>query len=70
MLTALGVAVLLAGMLSLWRYGGGLPMNAFPPARFVERGIYGLVPHPIYGGFVIACAGVAIAPARLAGYGW
>jgi protein-S-isoprenylcysteine O-methyltransferase Ste14 len=60
MLTALGVAVTLAGMASLLRYGGGLPMNAFPPPRFVENGIYGLVPHPIYGGFVIACAGVAI----------
>jgi protein-S-isoprenylcysteine O-methyltransferase Ste14 len=60
MLMALGVAVTLAGMISLWRYGGGLPMNAFPPPRFVEIGIYGLVPHPIYGGFVIACAGVAI----------
>ncbi len=67
MLTALGVAVLLAGMLSLWRYGGGLPMNAFPPARFVERGIYSLVPHPIYGGFVIACAGVAIAAGSASG---
>ncbi len=59
-LTALGVAVLLTGMLSLWRRGGGLPMNAFPPPRFVEKGIYSLVPHPIYGGFTIACAGVAI----------
>jgi hypothetical protein len=60
MLTALGVSVMLAGMVSLWRYGGGLPMNAFPPPRFVENGIYGLVPHPIYGGFVMACAGVSI----------
>ncbi len=60
MLTAFGVAVMLTGMFSLWRYGNGLPMNAFPPSRFVENGIYGLVPHPIYGGFVIVCAGVAI----------
>jgi membrane-associated phospholipid phosphatase len=60
MLFALGVAATLTGMISLWRYGGGLPMNAFPPPRYVEKGIYGLVPHPIYGGFVIACAGVAI----------
>ena len=59
-LTALGAAVVLTGMWSLWRYGGGLPMNAFPPALFVESGLYGLVPHPIYGGFVITCAGVAI----------
>jgi membrane-associated phospholipid phosphatase/protein-S-isoprenylcysteine O-methyltransferase Ste14 len=59
-LTALGLAVMLTGMVSLWHYGGGLPMNAFPPPRFVEKGIYELVPHPIYGGFVIVCAGVSI----------
>jgi len=59
-LTALGMAVSLTGMVSLWRYGGGLPMNAFPPSRFVECGVYSLVPHPIYGGFVMACAGVAL----------
>jgi membrane-associated phospholipid phosphatase len=59
-LIAFGVFVVLTGMVSLWRYGGGLPMNVFPPQRFVEKGIYSLVPHPIYGGFVIACAGAAI----------
>ncbi len=51
---------MLSAMVSLWRYGGGLPMNAFPPPRLVERGAYGVVPHPIYGGFVMACAGTAI----------
>ena len=60
MLAALGVGIMALGMLSLWVYGGGLPMNAFPPPRLVENCIYSLVPHPIYGGFVIACAGVAI----------
>ena len=60
LLTACGVFVIAAGMLSLWRIGGGLPMNAFPPPRFVANGIYGLVPHPIYGGFVMVCAGVAL----------
>jgi len=59
-LAGIGVAMMLAGMVSLWRDGGGLPMNAFPPPRFVDRNIYGVVPHPIYAGFVIACAGVAI----------
>ncbi len=59
-LAAIGIAMTLAGMISLWRDGGGLPMNAFPPPRFVDRNIYGVVPHPIYVGFVIACAGVAI----------
>ena len=60
-LTAIGVAITLVGMLSLWVYGGGLPMNAFPPPRFVQRGIYALIPHPIYSGFVLACGGVSIA---------
>jgi membrane-associated phospholipid phosphatase len=59
-LAGIGIAMTLAGMISLWRHGGGLPMNAFPPPRFVDRNIYGVVPHPIYAGFVIACAGVAI----------
>ncbi|MGA3068663.1 MAG: phosphatase PAP2 family protein [Terracidiphilus sp.] len=59
-LLALGAIAMAAGMLSLWHYGGGLPMNAFPPSRFVASGIYGLIPHPIYGGFTIACAGMAI----------
>jgi membrane-associated phospholipid phosphatase len=59
-LAGIGVAMLLAAMVSLWRDGGGLPMNASPPPRFVDRKIYGVVPHPIYAGFVIACAGVAI----------
>jgi len=59
-LLGLGVAVMAVAMASLWIYGGGLPMNAFPPPRFVDRNIYCLVPHPIYGGFVLACAGAAI----------
>ena len=59
-LAGIAVAMMLAAMVSLWRDGGGLPMNAFPPPRFVDRNIYGVVPHPIYAGFVIACAGVAI----------
>lgn len=59
-LAVTGMVVLLLGMLSLWRYGGGLPMNAFPPPRFVRAGIYALIPHPIYGGFVLICGGLAI----------
>jgi hypothetical protein len=59
-LMAFGLAVVATGMWTLWRYGGGLPMNAFPPPRLVENGIYNLAPHPIYGGFTIVCAGVAI----------
>jgi membrane-associated phospholipid phosphatase len=59
-LAATGAAITVLGMLALWTHGGGLPMNAFPPSRFVSRGLYALIPHPIYGGFVMACGGVAI----------
>jgi membrane-associated phospholipid phosphatase len=60
LLIAFGVLMMALAMWSLWIFGGGLPMNAFPPPRFVESSIYSLVPHPIYGGFLIACAGMAI----------
>jgi protein-S-isoprenylcysteine O-methyltransferase Ste14 len=66
-LAGFGIAIVLAGMFSLWREGGGLPMNAFPPPRFVDRSIYAVVPHPIYAGFTIACAGVAIFSGSAAG---
>jgi len=35
-------------------------MNAFPPPRLVTTGIYRLVAHPIYLGWVLACAGVSL----------
>src|SRR5215472_9963230 len=60
LIAAAGVLIVVAGMAALWTRGGGLPMNAFPPPRFVAEGMYAAVPHPIYGGFVIACAGVAV----------
>jgi protein-S-isoprenylcysteine O-methyltransferase Ste14 len=66
-LTLLGLALISAGMLSLWMTGGGLPMNAFPPPRFVTSGIYRVVPHPIYTGAVIASAGISIWTGSAAG---
>ncbi len=59
-LCAAGAALVVAGWIALWVYGGGLPMNISPPPRHVTRGIYGLIPHPIYTGFSLLCAGVAI----------
>src|ERR1017187_2316113 len=67
-IAAAGAALLLLGMLDLWRYGGGLPMNAYPPPRYVERGIYRLLPHPIYVGFVMLCAGASIAVGSASGF--
>ncbi len=60
MVAAAALLIALAGMIALWIRGGGLPMNAFPPPRFVASGLYAAVPHPIYGGFVLACAGTAV----------
>ena len=57
---AAGLLLLLIGMLALWRVGGGLPMNAFPPPRFVAKGVYAVLPHPIYGGFITACIGASL----------
>lgn len=58
-LTGLGALIWIAGVVQIVRRGEGLPMNAFPPAKFVTSGIYHLVAHPIYFGWVVACAGVS-----------
>lgn len=62
-----GMMLIVWGMLALRVHGGGLPMNAFPPPRFVSRGPYALVAHPIYVGFVLACAGFSVASGSTAG---
>jgi prolipoprotein diacylglyceryltransferase/protein-S-isoprenylcysteine O-methyltransferase Ste14 len=56
-----GASLVAWGMASLTVHGGGLPMNAYPPPRFVARGIYRLVGHPIYLGFCLLCIGCSIA---------
>lgn len=58
-LAAAGVVLMAWAMLALKVRGGGLPMNAFPPARLVTTGLYAVVGHPIYVGFVLLVAGVA-----------
>jgi len=55
-----GVLLMAAGTVALWRYGRGLPMSPYPPDRLVTRGVYGLIPHPIYVGAVLVCAGWSI----------
>ena len=56
-----GALLLLAGMGTLWRHGGGLPMNAFPPPRLVTSGVYAVIAHPIYTGFCLLCLAIAMA---------
>jgi protein-S-isoprenylcysteine O-methyltransferase Ste14 len=66
-LVATGAVLVLAGWAALWRFGGGLPMNAFPPPRYVTRGVYAIVAHPIYVGFGAICFGASIATGSASG---
>ena len=60
-LIAGGTTLMALGFLALWRRGGGLPMNAFPPPTLVTTGVYRWLPHPIYLGFALAALGLAMA---------
>lgn len=62
-----GLLLMAAGAIALWRRGGGLPMNAFPPPKLVRSGIYALLPHPIYTGFCLLCFGAAISAKSASG---
>jgi len=62
-----GLLLMAFGTASLWWLGGGLPMNAFPPPRYVSGGIYHVFSHPIYVGFASVCVGVAIAAGTASG---
>jgi len=62
-----GALLMALGMAALWLVGGGLPMNAFPPPRYVSSGIYGWFSHPIYVGFSFVCVGTAIAAGSSSG---
>ncbi len=62
-----GVCLMAGAMVALKVKGGGLPMNAFPPPKFVSTGFYGIVPHPIYWGFCLSCAGVSLLTGASAG---
>jgi protein-S-isoprenylcysteine O-methyltransferase Ste14 len=61
-----GILIIAGGTLMLWAMltlilsGKGLPMNAYPPSRFVTNGPYKLFKHPIYWGFGILLTGTFI----------
>ena len=56
------------GMWNLWKLGNGLPMNAFPPERFVKRGIYAFIRHPIYSGAVMISFGLSVVTHSSSGF--
>lgn len=62
-----GLTLMALGMNALRVHGDGLPMNAYPPPRYVARGVYGWVSHPIYVGFILLAAGVSIGAGSASG---
>ncbi len=68
LLSGVGACLILAGMWALWRHGKGLPMNAYPPPEFVQRGVYRYFAHPIYLGFGMLCFGVSVYVGSAAGF--
>lgn len=63
-----GVLFLISGIAYLWKYGMGLPMNAFPPEKFVKNGIYAFTKHPIYSGAVLISFGLSIVTRSASGF--
>lgn len=59
-LLGLGGSLMGWATLVLWFRGGGLPLNAFPPPRWVASGPYRLLSHPMYAGFTLACGGTSL----------
>lgn len=59
-LSFIGILLISGAMLNLWIKGKGLPMNAFPPQRYVSSGLYRFFHHPIYVGAVLMSFGLSM----------
>ena len=62
-----GLMLMAAATKDLWVHGGGLPASPFPPKRFVTRGLYGIIAHPIYLGAILVAVGVSLATRSASG---
>ena len=67
-LLASGVFFVFSGIWNLFRFGNGLPMNAFPPKRFVKKGIYSFTRHPIYLGAALISFGISAVTLSASGF--
>jgi membrane-associated phospholipid phosphatase/protein-S-isoprenylcysteine O-methyltransferase Ste14 len=63
-----GALFVFSGMWYLWKFGNGLPMYAFPPKRFVKKGIYAFTKHPIYSGAVAISFGLSVVTQSASGF--
>ncbi len=68
LLSGVGGLIILIGMITLMAYGKGLPMNAYPPEEYVQKGIYRFFSHPIYIGFIVLCFGYALVAQSASGF--
>lgn len=59
-LCVIGFFLILWGMYALAKFGKGLPMNAYPPTTYVNKGPYYFFRNPIYIGFILLIIGVSI----------
>ncbi|MBK3516116.1 prolipoprotein diacylglyceryl transferase family protein [Carboxylicivirga marina] len=55
-----GFILMVWAMLSIMYFGRGLPLNAFPPEKYVTQGPYCFLKHPIYVGFGLILIGVFV----------
>jgi protein-S-isoprenylcysteine O-methyltransferase Ste14 len=55
-----GLFLMLKGMFDLYKYGKGLPMNAYPPGLLVTQGLYTWISHPIYIGAIVLSLGASL----------
>lgn len=63
-----GILLLIWGMYAIWKYGKGLPMNAYPPPHLVSRGPFRIFRHPLYTGFAMLTIGWFMADGQSAGF--
>jgi len=63
-----GAIFVSTGMWNLWRSGNGLPMNAFPPEKYVKNGIYSFIRHPIYSGAALISFGLSAVTGSSSGF--
>ncbi len=68
LLLSAGISLMVSGMMHIWFFGNGLPMNAFPPSQLVKRGIYSVTRHPIYSGAALMSFGISILAQSASGF--
>ncbi|MEN8193458.1 MAG: prolipoprotein diacylglyceryl transferase family protein [Bacteroidota bacterium] len=56
----LGIIICFYGISNLWFKGKGLPVSSLPSHDLVNTGIYGIVRHPIYTGFITLYLGFSL----------